>query len=103
MGPGTQAQWLWHTGLIAPQPVRSYLSSWTRDQTCILCIDRRILLDIYSRLHWVFFALHRLSLVVAGGGSSLLWCPGFSCGGFSCGERALGVWASVVVACGLSS
>ena len=24
-------------------------------------------------------------------------------GGFSCGEQALGVWASVVVACGLKS
>ena len=27
---------------------------------------------------WVFVAMHRLSLVAAGGGSSLLWCPGFS-------------------------
>ena len=63
-------------------------------------------------LRWVFVAAHRLSLVAASGGYSLLWCAGFSlrwlfllrstgsrCMGFSsCGTRA-----SVVVACGLQS
>jgi len=28
---------------------------------------------------------------------------GFSCGGFCCGAQALGAWASVVAASGLSS
>ena len=36
------------------------------------------------------------------GGYFSLWCTGFHCGGFSCcGSWALGVQASVVVACGL--
>ena len=50
-------------------------------------------------LCWVFVVACGLSLVAASGGDSLLWCSGFSC----CGARALGAWASVVVACGLSS
>ena len=56
-------------------------------------------------LHWVFVATHRLSLVAASGGHSLLQCAWAShCSGFSCcGAWALRVWASVVVACGLSS
>ena len=37
-----------------------------------------IYLFIYLWLHWVFVAEHRLSLVVAGRGSSLLWCMSFS-------------------------
>ena len=46
-----------------------------------------------------------LSLVAASGGYySSLRCAGFYCGGFSgCGARPLGIWASVVVARGLSS
>ena len=32
---GAWAQQLWHTGLVALQPVES---SWMREQTCILCI-----------------------------------------------------------------
>ena len=28
-------------------------------------------------LHWVFIAVHRLSLVAASGGYSSLWCVGF--------------------------
>ena len=65
----------------------------------------------YFRLRWVFVAVRGLSLVVAIGDYSLLWCAGFSlrwllllrstgsrCVGFSsCGARA-----SVVVAHGLS-
>ena len=46
---------------------------------------------IYLWLCWVFVAAHGLSLVAVTGG--------FSC----CGARALGTWASVVVARGLSS
>ena len=46
--------------------------------------------------HWVFVAARRLSLVAARGASH---CGGFSC----CGAPALGMRASVVVACGLSS
>ena len=37
---GTRAQYLWHTGLVAPRHVRS---SWTRAQTHVPCIGRRIL------------------------------------------------------------
>ena len=50
-------------------------------------------------LQWVFVAARGLSLVAASGGYSLLQCAGFSC----CGARALGVLASAVAACGLSS
>ena len=35
-------------------------------------------LIIYSWLHWVFAVGCRLSLVALTGGSSLLWCTGFS-------------------------
>ena len=45
----------------------------------------------------------RLSLVAASGGSSLVAVHGLLWGGFSCcGSRALGAWALVVVAHGLS-
>ena len=67
-------------------------------------------LFIYFWLHWVFVAVHGLSLAVASGGCSLLRCAGFSlwwllllqntgsrCTGFS----SCGTQASVVVACGL--
>ena len=56
-------------------------------------------------LCWVFVAAHRLSLIVASGGSSLIasvWvshCSGFFC----CGAWALGTRASVVVTDELSS
>ena len=36
----TQAQWLWHMGLVAPRHVES---SWTRDRTLVPCIGRWIL------------------------------------------------------------
>ena len=39
-GCRTQAQQLWHMGLIAPRHVGS---SWTRDQTRVPCIGRQIL------------------------------------------------------------
>ena len=40
--------------------------------------NRFIYLFIYFGLCWVFVAVHRLSLVVASWGYSLLWCVGFS-------------------------
>ena len=43
-------------------------------------------------------------LVAASAGYSCCGARASHCGGFSCcGARALGLWASVVVACGLSS
>ena len=38
----------------------------------------KFILFIYFWLHWVFVAACRLSLVVASGGYSSLWCTGFS-------------------------
>ena len=38
---GTQGQWLWHTGLAAPEHVGS---PWIRDQTHIRCTGRWILI-----------------------------------------------------------
>ena len=43
----------------------------------------------HLRLHWVLVALHKFSLLVVSGGSSLNcggWAP--HCSGFSCGARA---------------
>ena len=62
------------------------------------------ILFIYFWLCWVFVAACRLSLVWRAGatlpcGARASHCSGFSC----CRARALGAWASVVVACGLSS
>ena len=61
-----------------------------------------IYLFIYLWLHWVFIAVHGLSLVVASGGYSSLQCAGFSLQWllllWSMGSRRAG---SVVVACGL--
>ena len=37
-----------------------------------------IYLFVYFWLRWVFGAAHRLPLLVASGGHSLLWCAGFS-------------------------
>ena len=55
-------------------------------------------------LHWVFVAVHGLSLVVASGATLRCGAQASHCGGFSCcGARALGMRASVVVAHGLSS
>ena len=78
----TRAQQLWCTGLVAPRHVGS---SRTRARNCI---GRRILfffliylfvcLFVYLWPRWVFVAAHRLSLVAASGGYSLLRCAGFS-------------------------
>ena len=70
---------------------------------CILLLfffNKFIYLFIYGSLllHAGFLQLLRV------GGYSSLRCAGFSLGGFSCcGARALGAWASVVVALRLSS
>ena len=59
---------------------------------------------IYFWLCWVFVAARWLSLVAASRDYSLLRSRASHCGGFSCcGAQALDVWASVVVARGLSS
>ena len=55
-------------------------------------------------LCWVFVAACRLSLVVARGGYSSLWCSGFPLWGFSCcGAQAPGTQAAVVTAGWLNS
>ena len=60
----------------------------------------KIYLFIYFWLRWVFVAVRGLSLVVTlRCGARASHCGGFSC----CRAQALGVWASVVVARGLSS
>ena len=59
---------------------------------------------IYFWLHWVFVAVHGLSLVVASRGHSSCSALASHCSGLSCcGARAPGVRASAVVARGLSS
>ena len=52
-------------------------------------------------LHWVFIAVHALSLAVVSRGYSMLQCTGFYCRGVSCAVQALGTQASVAVAHGL--
>ena len=59
---------------------------------------------IYLWLHWVFIAVRGLSLVAAIGGDSSLRCACFSLRWLLLlWSMALGPWASVVLACGLSS
>ena len=72
-----------------------------------------IYLFIYVWLRWVFVVARGLSLVAVSRGYSSLWradatlrCGARTshCGGFSCCRAwALGVWASLVAVCGLSS
>ena len=53
-------------------------------------------------MFWVFIDVHRLSLVVLREGYSSLQRSGFSSQGLSCCiARALGSWASLVVAHGV--
>ena len=64
----------------------------------------KYILFIYFWLCWVFAAAPGLSLVVASGATLCCGTQASRCGGFSCcGARALGVWASVVMARRLSS
>ena len=59
---------------------------------------------IYFWLLWVFIAVRGLSLVAVSEGLLCCGARASHCGGFSCcGARALGTWASVVAARGLSS
>ena len=60
---------------------------------------------IYFWLHWVFVAARGLFSSRGERGAALHYGTQAShCGGFSCcGAWGLGAWASVVVACGLSS
>ena len=71
----------------------------------LLFIINLFILFIYFWLRWVFIAVRGLSLVAVSRCYSLRCSArAFHCGGFSCCRSwALGVWASVVVACGLSS
>ena len=96
------------------------LSSATRDQTSIPCIDRQILNPWTTREVPLFVGVSFIHLI-SGCVGSLWWHGLFSscgewelfssfgaqashCGGFSCcGTWALGAWASVVAAHGLSS
>ena len=69
----------------------------------ILFSNKFIYLFVCFWLHWVFVAVHGLSLVAASGGYSSLRCAGFSLRWlllWSTGSRCS---ASVVVARGLSS
>ena len=45
-GPGAQAHSLWCMGLV---PLWYVGSAWTRDQTCVPCIGRQILIHCPSR------------------------------------------------------
>ena len=83
---------------------------------CLYISHRGFFFFFFFWLHWVFVAECRLSLVAASRGYSLLQCVGFSLQWllllWSMGSKHTGVvaargplsmWASVVVACGLSS
>ena len=59
---------------------------------------------IYFWLHWVFVAAHGFLYLRGAGAALSCGARASHCGGFSCcGARALGTWASVVVALRLSS
>ena len=51
-------------------------------------------------LHWIFVAVHRLSLVEVNRAALPCVAQATHCSGFSCGAQALGTGASVVVARG---
>ena len=56
------AQWLWHTGLVVPQHVES---SQTRDQTCVPCIGRQILILCTTReIPVIYFKYSRVYMLV---------------------------------------
>ena len=50
----------------------------TINNTLFCFVNKFIYLFVYFWLHWVFVAACGLSLVVASGGYSLLWCAGSS-------------------------
>ena len=106
-------------GLLIPTPI-----FWVREHSYPEPYQGSRVRDVedgsYPLLKFFFF-FNFIYLFIFGCVGSLLLCAGFlsllragdtlpcgarasHCGGFSCcGARALGVWASVVVACGLSS
>ena len=80
-----------------------YIYIYIYEITEIILLIFLNLFIFYFWLHWVFVAVRGLSLVAARGatlrcGARASRCSGFSC----CGARALGMWASVVVAHRLS-
>ena len=86
------------------QQLKTFLLGWPKSAFGFLLFFNKFILFIYFWLRWVFVAVRVLSLV--GRVGSTLRCGarashdrGFSC----CGARALGTWASVVVAHRLSS
>ena len=107
----------WTTRVACHLDYCSYIMSWRHlnwlflftvsQKLCDLGLGNEfflIFLFIYFWLHQVFVAVRGLSLVVVAGAT--LHCGAWAshCGGFSCcGAGALGAWASVLVACGLSS
>ena len=55
LGSRAQVQWLWRSGLAAPQHVEP---SQTADWTCVSCIDRQILYHWPTREAFLFFFNH---------------------------------------------
>ena len=53
-GSRAQAQQLWHTELASPSHVEP---SWTRDQTCVSCICRQILIHQGSPYNYLFICV----------------------------------------------
>ena len=86
-------------------------SGWTWRDLGFIYLFKNFYLSLltYFWLHWVLFAAHGLSLVVASRGYSLLQCAGFSLRWLllllSMGSRLQKLWhtGSVVMAHGLSS
>ena len=108
----SEEAWPWqcfHFGLIASKTLRQYTSVVINHS---IFFNKFIYLFIYFWLHWVFVTARGLSLVVASGGYSSLWCAGFSLwwllllqstGSRHTGFSSCGTRASVIVAHGLSS
>ena len=59
-------------------PFVAYLSYTSENTIFILKVFLKFIYCIYFWLHWVFVAVHGLSLVAVSGGYSSLWCTGFS-------------------------
>ena len=97
---------IFSSSIITPSSSVSFFSAETPMTlySLIFFLIYFLFLFIYFWLHWVFIAERKLSLVVASGGYFYCHVQASHCGGFSCcGVWPLGVRASVVVACGLSS
>ena len=89
--------WLRHSGFCQPHRITGRFFIFNK-------FIYLFILFIYFWLCWVFIAARGLSLVVASGATLRCGARASHCGGFSCYRaRALGAWASVVVARRLSS